>query len=130
MYTYKQIESSLWTVGYADPISECWIAESKHKTPESAAERVHYLNGGCNCNSHQKEEPLFTLKPLVLELQALDRVIADAFQNMFGYDLNLEREVPDGKYTQILQQIKHVKDALRNLEADFGDLLCKIGGKQ
>lgn len=35
----------LWTVGHYSPDGE-WNPESDHKSPESAAERVHYLNGG------------------------------------------------------------------------------------
>ncbi len=54
MYYYIQSEPEewvngtkygpLWTVGCED----CgeWLAESDHDSKESAAERVHYLNGG------------------------------------------------------------------------------------
>ena len=44
-YVYIKSESCLWTVGFYDP-SGNWQAESDHSNPESAAERVHYLNGG------------------------------------------------------------------------------------
>ena len=35
----------LYTVGYYDPSGQ-WIPESDHESKESAAKRVHYLNGG------------------------------------------------------------------------------------
>lgn len=35
----------LYTVGFYRPDGR-WEAESDHATPEQAAERVHYLNGG------------------------------------------------------------------------------------
>jgi hypothetical protein len=35
----------LWTVGFYDPTGK-WIPESDHDSEESAARRVHYLNGG------------------------------------------------------------------------------------
>jgi len=38
------LTSSLWTVGFYAPNGE-FAPESDHETPESAAERVHYLNG-------------------------------------------------------------------------------------
>jgi len=44
-YVYMQTEPGLWTVGFYDPNGE-WVPESDHKSPEEAAERVHYLNGG------------------------------------------------------------------------------------
>lgn len=45
MYVYIQSEPNLWTVGFYSP-DDKWNPESDHKTKESAAERVHYLNGG------------------------------------------------------------------------------------
>ncbi len=39
------LTGSLWTVGFYSPDGK-WHPESDHDTPESAAERVHYLNGG------------------------------------------------------------------------------------
>lgn len=44
-YVYIRSASDLYTVGFYDPSGE-WIPESDHSTAESAAERVHYLNGG------------------------------------------------------------------------------------
>lgn len=59
MYVYKQTEHAgsdvdhkgrpiswgdLWTVGFYTPEGK-WEAESDHDTKESAAVRVHYLNG-------------------------------------------------------------------------------------
>ena len=45
MYVYIKSEARLWTVGFYKPNGE-WESESDHATQESAAERVHYLNGG------------------------------------------------------------------------------------
>lgn len=44
MYSYKQTESHLWTVG--TEIEGRWHPESDHPTPEKAAKRCNYLNGG------------------------------------------------------------------------------------
>lgn len=44
-YVYKRTESRLWTVGFYDPQGR-WHSESDHSSPEEAARRVHYLNGG------------------------------------------------------------------------------------
>lgn len=46
MYVYKESEARLWTVGYYEPNGK-WQPESDHHVKEKAAERVHYLNGGC-----------------------------------------------------------------------------------
>jgi len=45
MYVYLKSEAQLWSVGFYDPGGD-WHAESDHSTPEAAAERTHYLNGG------------------------------------------------------------------------------------
>ena len=45
MYVYIKSEPGLWTVGHYDPSGK-WIPESDHDSPEAAAKRVHYLNGG------------------------------------------------------------------------------------
>jgi hypothetical protein len=45
MYVYIQSEPGLWTVGFYDPNGN-WQPESDHDSPEKAAERVAYLNGG------------------------------------------------------------------------------------
>lgn len=49
-WVYKQTEKSefggLWTVGFYEPGTDKWIAESDHDTAGKAASRVHYLNGG------------------------------------------------------------------------------------
>jgi len=44
-YAYTQSERTLWTVGFYAP-DGTWFAESDWPTPEEAAERVHWLNGG------------------------------------------------------------------------------------
>lgn len=46
--TYVYVKSKgeqLWTVGFYEPSGQ-WHAESDHDTPEKAAARVNYLNGG------------------------------------------------------------------------------------
>ena len=45
MYVYIKTERFLWTVGFYSLDGE-WHPDSDHDTKESAAERVHYLNGG------------------------------------------------------------------------------------
>lgn len=45
MYVYRKSEPSLWTVGFYSPDGQ-WNAESDHPSPDEAAKRVHYLNGG------------------------------------------------------------------------------------
>lgn len=44
-WVYRESEPGLWTVGFYDPKGE-WEPESDHKSSESAANRVHFLNGG------------------------------------------------------------------------------------
>ena len=46
MFVYIKSEPRLFTVGFYDPKGE-WHPESDHDSPEKAAERVHWLNGGC-----------------------------------------------------------------------------------
>lgn len=45
MYVYQRTEPSLWTVGYYDPSGK-WHSESDHGSPNEAAKRVRWLNGG------------------------------------------------------------------------------------
>ena len=46
MWVYVRSKSEpLWTVGFYAPDGE-WHPDSDHTTMESAAARVHYLNGG------------------------------------------------------------------------------------
>ncbi|MFC7344597.1 hypothetical protein [Saccharopolyspora griseoalba] len=45
-WMFKQTEPELWTVGFYTPSGE-WEAASDHGSQDEAAERVHYLNGGC-----------------------------------------------------------------------------------
>jgi len=46
-YVYIKTDKLLWTVGFYNPSGD-WVSESDHGTPSLAAERVHYLNGGCS----------------------------------------------------------------------------------
>jgi hypothetical protein len=45
MYVYLHAGDRLYTVGFFDPRG-VWNLESNHRTAESAARRVNYLNGG------------------------------------------------------------------------------------
>lgn len=45
MYVYIRSEPGLWTVGFYDP-EGMWHPDSDYNTPEEAAKRVHFLNGG------------------------------------------------------------------------------------
>lgn len=44
-YTYVQSEPTLWTVGERDANGK-WYPESDHGSPDEAAARVRWLNGG------------------------------------------------------------------------------------
>ena len=44
-WLYRRTETNLWTVGFYTPQGD-WVPESDHNSPEEAAARVHYLNGG------------------------------------------------------------------------------------
>jgi hypothetical protein len=54
-YTYLRSEPGLWTVGHYDSAG-AWQPESDHGDPAEAAERVHWLNGGCapRCHAHPR----------------------------------------------------------------------------
>jgi hypothetical protein len=80
-YYYRQSEPNLWTVGI--DCGDDWFAESDHSTPEAAAQRVHWLNGGSLPNAPQpsrEREALDRLKyawKIVLEHGDLDTVPFD-----------------------------------------------------
>lgn len=44
-WVYIKSEPGLYTVGFYEPHG-AWHPDSDHDSKESAAERVHYLNGG------------------------------------------------------------------------------------
>ena len=44
-WVYTSFETGLWTVGFYNPSGK-FQPESDHGSPDAAAERVHYLNGG------------------------------------------------------------------------------------
>ncbi len=44
-FVYRKSEPQLWTVGVYLP-DGTYEPESDHESPEDAAARVHYLNGG------------------------------------------------------------------------------------
>lgn len=52
-WVYTHTEENIWTVGFYDPLGE-WITESDHDTPEGAARRVHYLNGGTDLSAERR----------------------------------------------------------------------------
>jgi len=54
MYVYIQTENELWTVGFYSPNGK-WNPESDHTTKNSAASRVHYLNGGIKIMEEPKK---------------------------------------------------------------------------
>lgn len=56
MYTYIQSEPCLWTVGHYGPSGQ-WFPESDHDTPDQAAKRVVYLNGGYDSDPLALEAP-------------------------------------------------------------------------
>lgn len=47
-WVFKQTEPELWTVGhyYESRDGQKWEPDTDHGSPEEAAARVHYLNGG------------------------------------------------------------------------------------
>lgn len=45
-WVYMQTEPGLWTVGWYGP-NGTWHPDTDHGDREEAAQRVHYLNGGC-----------------------------------------------------------------------------------
>jgi len=45
-WVYKRTEPGLWTVGHYDGDGK-FQPESDHGSPDDAARRVHFLNGGC-----------------------------------------------------------------------------------
>ncbi len=46
MWVYMRTGDKVWTVGFFSPIDGAWITDSDHEDPQSAAMRVHWLNGG------------------------------------------------------------------------------------
>lgn len=46
MFTYREFEKGIWTVGHYDPKTSDFISESDHDAPEDASRRVAFLNGG------------------------------------------------------------------------------------
>ena len=44
-WVYIRSEPGLWTVGFYDPSGK-FQPESDHDSPDDAAKRAHYLNGG------------------------------------------------------------------------------------
>jgi hypothetical protein len=45
MWVYQRTEPELWTVGFYTPDGE-WKTDGDFDSPEEAADRVHFLNGG------------------------------------------------------------------------------------
>ena len=53
-WVYIQSEPYLYTVGFYDPAGK-WHTDSDHESRESAAKRVHYLNGGTDEKESERE---------------------------------------------------------------------------
>lgn len=56
MYIYEfQSGAGCYTVGYYQPQGK-WKAESDHNTAHAAAKRVHYLNGGTDTETVDRQQ--------------------------------------------------------------------------
>lgn len=55
MWVYEQTGPTEWTVGHYKP-DQTWVPESRHPSPEAAAERVRYLNGGATTGAGPAHE--------------------------------------------------------------------------
>lgn len=51
-WMYLRSESQLWTVGFHRPDGR-WEPESDPGSPDEAARRGHYLNGGCDHSTRE-----------------------------------------------------------------------------
>lgn len=71
MYVYIKSEPNLWTVGFYNPQGN-WISESDYDTPEEAAGRVNWLNGG-----HKKQDDIFDMSREEIE-QYMEEFIMNA----------------------------------------------------
>lgn len=74
MYVYITSEPGLRTVGHYAPDGR-FEPESDHANEESAAARVHYLNGGNNTDMVLKGMPHETFDALVAVLQVVTNVL-------------------------------------------------------
>jgi hypothetical protein len=83
MYIYKRSEPRLWTVGAYAP-EGAWIPESDHSSPDEAAKRVHFLNGGASLSSLEAENKL-----LRQQIDDLRRQV-DSLTTTFCYAPNVE----------------------------------------
>lgn len=54
-YVYVTSEPGLLSVGFYDPRGK-WHGDSDHTSRESAAKRVHYLNGGTDDHDQRAED--------------------------------------------------------------------------
>lgn len=45
LWLYRRTAPAAWQVGFFDPVGD-WHADSVHTSPDAAAERAHWLNGG------------------------------------------------------------------------------------
>lgn len=46
-FTFMRTEPTLWTTGFYRPDGK-WEPDADHGSPDEAAGRVHWLNGGCD----------------------------------------------------------------------------------
>lgn len=77
MYVYFKSEPNLWRVGFYTPLDR-WIPESDHGSPEEAADRVHYLNGG-------------NVRDALQGRQMMDGALKDARGYLISADSKLDR---------------------------------------
>lgn len=70
-YYYKKTEQYLWTVG-TDDYNDKWYPESDHDSKESAAARVHFLNGGTDYYNTMAE----TIAALTEKIEVLEAQLA------------------------------------------------------
>lgn len=86
-YTYHRSEANVYTVGYYDADNR-FYADSDHPTSDSAAARVHYLNGGSNDDAQELRAMLARLPDITPIPQ---RIPDDLASDILGIRKALER---------------------------------------
>ncbi len=98
MFVYIQSEPRLWTVGHYSP-DGTWRPESDHATPESAAKRTAWLNGGRSDNSADPKTDATDTKRLLAKIEQLE----SEKDRLYDRVLELEQKLYDlysGKLSQ------------------------------
>jgi len=98
-YVYLRSESNLYTVGFYEPDGK-WQPESDHRSPEDAAARVHFLNGGTECGQHDRDAKILAeaQEGMLLHLKA-------AFHCLRSYEFGNSATEPA---KDVADRIKHV----------------------